>query len=317
MFAFNVSLLAVTLFFSAAVNAEYRWIEKEYNHTNIFNEFDFFTGPDPTHGCVKYVDKNTARKNGLISSSAEEGIYVGVDRDTHLGPGQGRESVRLESKHKFTHGLYILDLDHMPHGCGTWPAFWTVGDHWPARGEIDIIEGVHDSKANHYALHTSSGCSTTSKKQTGKIKTSNCDVHAPGQFSNQGCSIADNREDTFGRAFNTRGGGIYAMEWNSEHIKVWNWSKDDAPEDVFGSTPEPLYWGTPAATFEGDCDMDRKFRDHKIIFNISFCGDWAGSVWGDSACAARAPSCSAFVEQNPDAFRDAYWLINNLKVWSH
>lgn len=35
----------------------------------------------------------------------------------------------------------ILDVRHMPQGCGTWPAFWEVGANWPFGGELDIIEG--------------------------------------------------------------------------------------------------------------------------------------------------------------------------------
>jgi len=51
--------------------------------------------------------------------------------------------VRVESKKKYRGGLFLLDVNHMPTGCGTWPAYWMCGDHWPHNGEIDILEGVN------------------------------------------------------------------------------------------------------------------------------------------------------------------------------
>ena len=54
---------------------------------------------------------------------------MGVDH-TNVTPN-GRPSVRLTSKKSYDSGLVILDLAHMPVGCGTWPAFWTVGPNWP------------------------------------------------------------------------------------------------------------------------------------------------------------------------------------------
>lgn len=76
-------------------------------------------GPDPTHGFVNYVDRGAAQAAGMISSSG--GTYMGVDH-TNVAPG-GRQSVRIESNTKYTHGLIILDLAHMPGSiCGTWPA---------------------------------------------------------------------------------------------------------------------------------------------------------------------------------------------------
>lgn len=61
--------------------------------------------------------------------------------------------------------------------------------------------------------------------------------------------------------------------------------------------------------------MSQHFQNLQIVFNIAMCGDWAGGVWGSSACAAKASSCNAFVANNPSAFQDAYWLINSLKVY--
>ena len=55
-------------------------------------------------------------------------IYIGT-KATQSGP---RDSVRLEGKRRFNRGLFILDVRHMPAGCGTWPAFWLVDElNWP------------------------------------------------------------------------------------------------------------------------------------------------------------------------------------------
>lgn len=66
-----------------------------------------------------------------------DSVYMGVDT-TNVYPlaGPGRPSVRIESKINYNHGLFVLDIAHMPFGCGTWPAFWLVGPDWPNNGEV-------------------------------------------------------------------------------------------------------------------------------------------------------------------------------------
>lgn len=92
---------------------------------------------------MTYVDQGTAQANGFINT--DNGVIsIGVDH-TNVASGSGRESVRITSKNSYNHGLVILDLSHMPDGCGTWPAFWMVGPSWPTNGEIDIIEGVNSA----------------------------------------------------------------------------------------------------------------------------------------------------------------------------
>jgi hypothetical protein len=58
---------------------------------------------------------------------------------------RGRDSIRISSKRAFDESVVIIDLEHMPHGCGTWPAFWSLSQKgpWPRGGEIDIIEVAH------------------------------------------------------------------------------------------------------------------------------------------------------------------------------
>lgn len=49
-------------------------------------------------------------------------------------------SVRLSSQKTYNAGtLFLADIQAMPTGCATWPAYWTVGPNWPNGGELDII----------------------------------------------------------------------------------------------------------------------------------------------------------------------------------
>ncbi|RJE22200.1 endo-1,34-beta-glucanase [Aspergillus sclerotialis] len=278
----------------------------------FFDKFTFFTAPDPTHGFVKYVDRGTAQNTGLISSS--DGTYMGVDH-TNNAPG-GRQSVRITSKAAYEHGLIILDLAHMPGSiCGTWPAFWTVGPSWPNDGEIDIIEGVNDQSGNSMALHTGAGCTISNTGFTGKLTTSNCDVNAAGQPTNTGCGIHAPSPQTYGNGFNSNGGGVYATELASGAISIWFFPRNGIPGDIKNGNPNPGSWGAPLAKFAGNgCNIDSHFAPQNIVFDTTFCGDWAGNTWGSSGCASKG-SCTDFVANNPAAFKEAFWKVNSLKVY--
>ncbi|KIV77202.1 hypothetical protein PV11_09019 [Exophiala sideris] len=291
-------------------------LEDDYSGDSFFSMFDFFTGADPTNGYVNYVDQSTAQSDGLISSNGSA-IYMGVDH-TNVASGSGRSSVRLTSTKSYTHGLIILDLEHMPGGiCGTWPAFWTVGPNWPNSGEIDIIEGVNSQVGDSMALHTGSGCSITNNGDfSGSITTPNCDVDASGQATNAGCQVLTSAADTYGIVFNKDQGGVYATQWTSSAITIWFFPRSSIPSDISSGSPNPSGWGTPLSQFQGGCDIDNFFEDHQIVFDTTFCGDWAGNVWTtDPTCSSKAATCQDFVQNNPSAFADAYWSVNSLKVY--
>lgn len=60
-----------------------------------------------------------------------------------------------------------------------------------------------------------------------------CDVNTDG---NSGCGVQAAGADSFGPAFNSAGGGFYAMERTTDFIKIWFWSRGDAvPSDVSNS----------------------------------------------------------------------------------
>ncbi|KAF2705200.1 glycoside hydrolase family 16 protein, partial [Pleomassaria siparia CBS 279.74] len=287
-------------------------LEDDYM-TDFYGAFDFWDAPDPTNGFVKYVDMNTAQGMGLMNSTP--GV-VSWSVDTTNPTPDGRPSIRLTSKKIYETGLVILDVAHMPTGCGTWPAFWMVGPDWPASGEIDILEGVNEQTNNAMTLHTGPGCSITDGGFTGTVDTPNCDVKADGQSANVGCSIKHPSSNSYGTGLNTNGGGVYATQWTDAAINMWFFARGKEPADVLGAAPDPSTWGTPDAHFANtNCDIGNMFKKQQIVFDTTFCGDWAGAVWTSGTCASKAPTCIDYVRDNPSAFTEAGWTINALKVY--
>ena len=178
-----------------------------------------------------------------------------------------------------------------------------TGPNWPSSGEIDIIEGVNSQSENQMTMHTSEGCTLVNKDCQG----------------NQGCSATGGGSSSYGTGLNSAGGGIYATEWTSDSINIWFFSHGSAPGDISGPNPDPSGWGEPTSSFVGGsgCDIDSHFMNNNIVFDTTFCGDWAGNVFSqDSTCSALgASSCQDYVQNNPGAFKESYWAINSLKVY--
>ncbi|KAJ4345887.1 uncharacterized protein N0V89_012023 [Didymosphaeria variabile] len=311
----HFSTIVSTAAFAAPALAGYV-LQDDYM-TDFYGHFNFFTGGDPTHGFVQYVDEATARSSNLIDTSGPP-VPVKWGVDTVNKDPAGRASMRLESKSLYNKGLVVIDVEHMPFGCGTWPAFWMFGPNWPMQGEIDIIEGVHEQETNALTLHTSTGCAVGSDTSlfSGSVETQNCDVKAEGQAENAGCSIKSPDNKSYGAGLNDNGGGVYATEWTKDAIAIWFFPRGSVPDGVTGDNPDPSSWGKPTAKWVSDsCDVDGIFKDLNIIFDTTFCGDWAGNTWSTSSCASKASTCNDYVQNNPDAFTNAFWTVNALKVY--
>lgn len=294
----------------------------DFNSANFLLAFDFFTDADPTNGFAKYQGARPAISSKIIgvAPTHKNATYLGVDSTNNFETG--RPSLRLTSKGAFNHGLFIFDIAHMPGGqCGVWPSIWAVGPGWPNGGEIDILEGVNDQTTNAMTLHTSANCTVDANGFSGNLTTPNCDVKAPGQPDNSGCTISSYNPESYGVGLNANGGAVYAMEWTSQAIVIWFFPRDKIPADIARNTtnpgsPDPSKWGRPVAHFCSDaCDIDKHFKDMKLVINTAFCGNWAGNTWDASSCKAKAPTCNEYVAKNPQAFVDAYWLINDIKVY--
>ena len=133
-----------------------------------------------------------------------------------------------------------LNKSNRDSACGTWPAFWTANlNNWPVGGEIDIIEGVNQDLTNHVALHTSAGCTVSGGAQTGNFDTTDCDANVDG---NAGCGGYSSSSSSYGDGFNKLGGGVYAMDWRAEGIRVWSFSRGNIPQDILAGNPTTDGW---------------------------------------------------------------------------
>ncbi|KAJ7497235.1 glycoside hydrolase family 16 protein [Mycena latifolia] len=303
---------------------------------NDFFKWNWETFSDPTHGRVKYVDRDTAKATNL-SIASNTSFLMRADNVNRVPPADpGRKSVRISSPSAYSDSVLVLELWHMPAGCATWPAWWTVSQtsQWPQGGEIDIIEvmlaficityvlkphtGVNRNSMNLGSLHTTPDCNMTQKRtQTGQTVSTVCDASVN---YNQGCGVEFTKPDSYGQGFNSNGGGWFAMQRGSCGIHMWFWSRNDSTvplevsQGISTVNPDPTLWGVPDATFPADeCDYASHFDAHKIVFDLTFCGDWAGSAYGNSSCPS---SCEDFVDNNPRAFNEAYWELSSLRVYT-
>ncbi|KZT54380.1 glycoside hydrolase family 16 protein [Calocera cornea HHB12733] len=281
-----------------------------YQGEGFFDDFEFFDQSDPTHGQVNYLNKTLAMSRGLASVTADNKAVMQVDNHTDLPLGQYRDSVRITSSKSYTGGLFLLDVEHAPWGCGVWPALWTVGANWPVGGEIDIYEGVNLGTHNQVTFHTEPNCTyTRGVNQTGTIIGTDCDAFVN---SNSGCGITDPSQTSYGAALNGLGGGVFAMKWDDDGIASWFFHRSSIPPDITNGDPQPSGWGYPTAQLAPDgCNPWVYFAAHSIVFDITLCGDWAGSAYGGSGCPG---SCETQVMKGAN-FVNASWVVNSLIVF--
>ncbi|KAL4733321.1 endo-1,3(4)-beta-glucanase xgeA [Aspergillus similis] len=313
------SLAASAIIFPGIARAAGSYkLQESWEGEKILNHFHFFDDADPTNGFVTYVNQSYAESAGLVKSTDSGSLYLGVDYETVLTvDGPGRESVRIESNDYYDQGLYVIDIQHMPGSiCGTWPAFWTVGPDWPTDGEIDIIEGVNKHEANEIVLHTSGTCDVGGGyEMTGNMTSSEC-----GEASGTIGCVVQGQQGSSGDPFNEQGGGVYAMEWQEDYLKIWYFPRSSIPESLTAGTPDTSSFGTPMAHLQGSCNFKERFTHQKLILDTTFCGDWAGGVFGDSGCPvsdASDPilSCKNYVAENPAVYKNAYWELNSIKIY--
>ncbi|WRT63876.1 uncharacterized protein IL334_000802 [Kwoniella shivajii] len=303
-------------------------LSKTWKGNDFFEGFTWWEWDDPTEGRVNYVNQETAIARNLSYSNGDT-FFMRADSTNVFDPSsRGRDSVRIHSKDTYTDGILIMDVAHMPTGCGTWPAFWTCTRQgpWPTGGEVDIIEGLYGiSNAysnNLFTLHTDgsqNGCTMPSTNRgSGTTLLNDC-------RGGVGCGVRDKSGKSFGEEFNKNGGGIFVMRRSrTRGFSFWFWPHNaaTAPTDITTGSQVVMesLWGTPIANFPTDqCDVSQQFDEHEIIINLTFGGVWGGAdaQWTSSGCAGNVGwTPNDFIDKNPQAFTDAFWEIRSLRWYT-
>ncbi|KID84835.1 beta-1,3-endoglucanase [Metarhizium guizhouense ARSEF 977] len=321
----------------AASAAEQFRLNQTYDAGNFFESFDFrTTGGNPNQNddnwsWVKYQNLTNAQKKGLAKIKDGE-VYLGIDHTRVLNKtsAEGRDSLRVVSKKAFKYGLVITRFTHLPElVCGGWPAYWTLGvGEWPKAGEIDIYEGwnldIHNKPVFHVGPASEFGsCTIKQGDQYSGIISSNCDntfTNNRTQWLNQGCQSRETKNTIWA----SPKGGIQALEWTKEYIKLFTWPHGQEPDNLDDDELDTWSWGQPSVQLRAtNCDINRIFQEQQLMFTLPVCGNPPGSdqFWtqldggSNKTCdkVTREPTCIDFVSKNPQAFKNFYFQIKDIR----
>lgn len=86
---------------------------------------------------------------------------------------------------------------------------------------------MNDQSPNQVTLHTNPGCTMPASRgpMTGHAGNNDCE-------GNNGCGVQAPTANSYGPSFNQNGGGYYAMERTDTAIKVWFFTRGNAPGDL-------------------------------------------------------------------------------------
>lgn len=314
---------------------------------DFFDQFTFVE-QDDTHGAQRYLTKEQAFKNHVISISNGGSAILRIGDLIPTGdPGAPykRNSVMIHSNYAWapaTGMLVVMKYNHVPYGASIWPAFWLMNSDnvWPKGGEFDIMEYAND-EASKITFHADRNCMLDNRKlgycmrgkHMGGPGPSNCNTNywknlfgcRPRQVQKNGQWYAKNP-------------GVMAAAWDDEGITVYHIPENRIPADLKDGKPRPEGWGEFVVAYlpmeHHSCKNIA--QPQEIVLNIALCGDWAGNGWFRSGEARRTgftrgcgplifeptrDCCSQFATSRDhrieDMFRrQAYFDIDYLKVFA-
>lgn len=271
-----ISALVLPIFVSATSYD----VAKVYAGSTFFDDWNFYGNYDNlTNGDVTFLSASENSKDNLAYVNSAGNAIIKVDNTTNVAYNYKRNSIRISSKDEFAMGsVWVADMLHVPYGCSVWPAFWSQAPNWPSGGEIDTFEGVNQVTMNQMTLHTESGCTQVSPVQTSNIiNSTDCSVY---DNDNQGCVVTDPSTQSYGEGFANAGGGVYITEFASSGISIWFFNRSSVPSSLSSnaSSIDTSNFGTPVANWPtGGCEISKYFQAQNLIFDITLCGDYAGT----------------------------------------
>lgn len=288
--------------------------------------FNYDSNTNDNGGIAQYVN---GVQDGLAYTSGDK-VILAVDTTENVNT---RNSLRMVSKTTFnakSMNLFIFDIAHMPAVCGTWPAVWFTGANWPYQGEIDVVEGVSLYNQNIYSVHTGSGCTVPDSAVSAMTAVTivqqgatDCDA----LDNPAGCGFTDHETSSFGPGFNSAGGGVFALQFDTTGIKTWFFQSGSVPSDITSLAPEPSSWGSPRMSIPtSTCSPTTFFSDLMMVVDTNLGGSFTEGVWAVDGAGGQATSCqkqtgvntaAEYVQNHGSEFGDAaQWQINGFYIYN-
>lgn len=263
----------------------------------FFESFDFLTH-DSNHGAAQYLDRDRARRAGIVETHKDYAIIrTGARAGNDRWPK--RESAKIQTKKNWQYFLMTFRYSAVPHGCGLWPALWTHAAQakWPHGGELDVLEYANDGQ-QQTSLHTAA----SNKCKLDGDAVYSCGVAMP-DINGMGYDCETMYPNKMGCAPNklpllpgeawSREGGLVAVQWTEAFLKVWHIPKSEIPDGAESDAPDPNNWDSWLVSYypfrkseervPGSCpDPHNVLSPQHIVLNINMCGDWAGKIWNTS-----------------------------------
>jgi len=304
---------------------------------SFFDEWDFDT-TDANNGAVQYLPRDQA--GSLAQAFSSHAVIRTGSKSNYLK----RQSVKLRSKRRYTHFLTAMRFTHVPFGRGVWPSFWTTGDNWPNKGELDILEYACEDQGK-MSFHAGTGANKC-KLDPSLLNKPGCpafpDANGMGydcttQYPEKlGCAPYKAGMPRFTGEQWAQNPGVIAAEYTQSYIKVFWFPEPEIPSDFASDAPKPDTWDKWIVSYYPFADSEAKnpgsctapFRDQQVILQIELCGDWASKVFGsyakaptcqDSLYSHAGDCCTQFIwdSANDEYLRErAYFNISWVKVYT-
>ncbi|KII86313.1 glycoside hydrolase family 16 protein [Plicaturopsis crispa FD-325 SS-3] len=296
---------------------------RDYSGASFFDRWAFYGSWDNlTDGDVNFLDHDDATSQRLAYTNDAGNAIIKVDNTSNVAFNNKRNSIRITSNDFYDLGsLWIIDANHIPYGCGTWPSIWSAAlQTWPIGGEIDIIEAINLMSNNQMALHTTQGCTkTTPPNQTGRSGQGDCS-------QGSGCVVSETKPNSWGSGFAQAGGGVFAAQFDVAGIYMWFWSRPDVPASIKNSTStsgiDISDWGSPSGAWPtSSCNITEFFTAQQLVIDITLCGVWAGVPASYNATCANHGStgqCYADTVVGPGspAMDNAYFELPFIRAYT-
>ncbi|KAM3502187.1 hypothetical protein MY11210_009144 [Beauveria gryllotalpidicola] len=303
-------------------------LSKTYDASNFLDEFEFQTSAINPGSIfwvpfINYQNKADALDKGLVSVQNGK-IYLGVD-SKKPSYREERPTVRVLSKNSFNQGLVITKFTHLPEPvCGGSPFFGTSGAGAYPDIKINMYEGLDLYPVKQVGIFTPGlgQCVEDQYNQT-RYSGGDCKVHvyaAGNRLLHRFCHF----EQIQNKIWGSPEGGIQALEWTSDAIKLYNWPIDAAPSNIESSNPDTSSWGTPSAQFiKPGCDTEKTLSNQRLDFSLGFCGsellwssDYADDNYGPTCSVITGQkSCHGHVANKPQAFENYYFEVENIRIF--